>query len=258
LTYSPPQTPRHAKTPNTAIDALLAPHIADFGTHLRSFARWLPWLRNIPATPASDDAPYWNNMWIPPLDGIAIYCTIAAKRPRRYIEVGSGNSTLFAHRAIADHQLETQIISIDPHPRAEIDTLCDEVVRSPLEEADLTLFASLGADDVVFIDNSHHCFMNSDVTVFFTEVLPGLARGVTVGIHDIFLPYDYPVAWVEKYFSEQYLLACYLLSGAPRFKMLLPAFYATKQAQLQEPLATLAAGLDGVALEGAAFWFEMA
>jgi hypothetical protein len=257
LTYPPPLVPRYADTPNRALEAILAPQSGRFGELLRSFHRWLPWLQAIPAEPTAGSAPCWNNSWIPPLDGIAIYCLIAEKRPRHYVEVGSGNSTRFAARAIADHKLDTQIISIDPRPRAEIDALCDEVVRKPLEECDLSLFATLGADDVVFIDNSHHCFMNSDVTVFFTEVLPALPTGLTIGIHDIFLPYDYPAAWVDRYFSEQYLLACYLLSGAPRFETLLPAFYAGKLPELRDALAALSTALPGISLEGAAFWIEM-
>jgi hypothetical protein len=84
-----------------------------------------------------------------------------------------------------------------------------------------------------------------------------LARGVTVGIHDIFLPYDYPAAWEDKYLSEQYLLACYLLSGSPRFDITLPAFFAAKRPELREPIAELAAGLPGIPLEGWSFWLEM-
>ena len=51
------------------------------------------------------------------------------RRPRRFIEIGSGNSTKFARRAIRDHWLNTSIVSIDPFPRSEIDAICDEVVR---------------------------------------------------------------------------------------------------------------------------------
>lgn len=254
LSYPPPRTPRHATTPNPGLEAILSQQVERYRALVQSFARWLPWLKKIPDEAASDGTPCWNNIWIPPLDGIAIYCMIAEKRPRHYVEVGSGNSTRFAARAIHDHGLATKIISIDLSPRAEIDALCDEVVRKPLEETDLSVFATLGADDIVFIDNSHCCFTNSDVTVFFTEVLPALAAGVTVGIHDIFLPYDYPESWVERYYSEQYLLACYLLAGAPRFRILLPAFYAGSLPQMAEALAALSAGPPPT---GIAFWLEM-
>ena len=62
---------------------------------------------------------------------------------------------------------------------------------------------------------------------------------------------------MSRYFSEQYLLACYLLSGNPRFKILLPAFFATRLPELEVPLAGLAAGLPGVTLAGWSFWLEM-
>ena len=65
----------------------------------------------------------------------------------------------------------------------------------------------LSAGDMVFIDNSHRAFQNSDVTVFFTEVLPALPAGVAYGIHDIFLPDDYPAGWSDRFYNEQYLLA---------------------------------------------------
>jgi hypothetical protein len=33
------------------------------------------------------------------------------------------------------------------------------------------------------------------------------------GLHDIFLPYDYPQEWVNRFYNEQYLLTSYLLGG---------------------------------------------
>ena len=64
----------------------------------------------------------------------------------------------------------------------------------------------------MFVDNSHRSFMKLDVTVFFTEILPRLQPGVLVGIHDIFLPDDYPAHWDVRYYSEQYLLWRVLLA----------------------------------------------
>ena len=71
---------------------------------------------------------------MPPFDGAALYGLVAETSPRRYIEVGSGNSTLFVRQAIRDHRLPTEIVSIDPQPRAEIDRVCDRIVRCPLEQ----------------------------------------------------------------------------------------------------------------------------
>jgi hypothetical protein len=120
------------------------------------------------------------------------------------------HSTKFARRAIRDHGLPTRIVSIDPDPRDEIDALCDTAIRESLEQIDLNVVDELERGDIVFIDGSHHCFMNSDVTVFFLDILPRLKPGTLVQFHDLMLPYDYPLEWIERYYSEQYLLAAYL------------------------------------------------
>ena len=63
------------------------------------------------------------NGWLPGLDSAALYAFLARTDPALYLEVGSGNSTKFARRAITDHGLRTRLVSIDPQPRAEIDAL---------------------------------------------------------------------------------------------------------------------------------------
>ena len=77
------------------------------------------------------------------MDAVALYGMSSEFRPQRFVEVGSGYSTKFARRAIHDHSLRTRITSIDPAPRAEIDKLCDCVIRRPLEELDLSVFDEL-------------------------------------------------------------------------------------------------------------------
>lgn len=62
------------------------------------------------------------------------------------------------------------------------------IIRRPVENTDLFMFESLEAGDVVFVDNSHRSFMNSDVTVVMLDILPRLKPGVLVEFHDIFLP----------------------------------------------------------------------
>jgi hypothetical protein len=149
------------------------------------------------------------------------------RKPRRYFEIGSGYSTMFARHAITAAGLSTSITSMDPQPRAEIDAICDVRIRSGLENCDLAAFDELGSGDILFYDGSHRCFTNSDVTVFFLEVLPRLPPGVLVHIHDIFLPDDYPEAWNSRLYSEQYLLAAMLLSINPPFKVVLPCYFAS-------------------------------
>ena len=244
--------------PHAGIAALLERNLDRYRATLRAFERFGPWLEKIPRdeNPRDAEEPYWSNIWLPPLDGVALYALVAEKKPRRYVEIGSGNSTKFVARAIADHRLDTEIISIDPEPRAEIDALCDRVLRNPLEQCDLGVFDTLGAGDIVFADNSHQAFMNSDVTVFFCEILPRLARGVLAGVHDIFLPDDYPADWAGRYYSEQYLLACYLLAETTRFDVVLPLHFANARGLCDAVMPRLPGG-TALSQTGSSFWLEM-
>jgi hypothetical protein len=201
--------------------------------------------------------PFWLNEWLPSLDAMSLYAFLCLYEPKTYLEVGSGNSTKFARKAINNHQLKTKIISLDPHPRAEIDQICDVIIRQRLEEVDLQIFEELEENDVLFIDDSHRCFMNSDVTVAFLDVLPRLKANVLVHFHDIFLPYDYLPGWEDKYFSEQYLLAAYLLANTDRFNILLPNFFIVNDPELLEILSPVRSPeMQAPGNPGASFWIK--
>jgi hypothetical protein len=200
--------------------------------------------------------PFWSNRMMSGLDAAAIYALIGHRQPERYVEVGSGNSTKFARQAISDFGLATRITSIDPHPRAEIDELCDEVIRAPFETVDLGLFAELGPRDLVLVDNSHRVLQNSDATVAFLDLLPIVPAGVMVGIDDIFLPADYPPEWRYRYYSEQYALAAFLLGGHSGYAIELPVAYLTRTSSLA-PTVREQLRLP-VGVEGNTFWMSRA
>ena len=212
----------------------------------------------IPRDSTGPIAPLWDNTWFPPFDGAALYSLIAENKPRRYIEVGSGISTRFARQAIVDLKLDTRIISIDPHPREDVSGLCDEFIVSPMEDVSEAFWRTLDSTDMVFIDNSHRSFPGSDVTVFFTEVLPALPAGVLYGIHDIFLPNDYPSSWNPRFYNEQYLLMMYLLGGASSDEIVLPVAWAASQPALMESLAPIMVRIQahGLSFHGGSFWLR--
>jgi len=229
LDYAPTLESRYGegKPPIAALVDLFAASVPAITTTLRALQNYRDELLRISEAPPINSAgPYWANDWLTGFDAIALYGMLALHSPAHYLEVGSGNSTKFARQVIRDKHLATRIISIDPHPRAEIDSLCDVVIRSKLEEVDVSHFDVLEAGDILFIDNSHRVFQGSDVTVFFLEVLPRLRPGVLVQIHDIFLPFDYPMIWRNRHYSEQYMLASYLLAGGGKLDILLPVPYA--------------------------------
>jgi hypothetical protein len=68
--------------------------------------------------------------------------------------------------------------------------------------------------------------------------LPRLKAGVTLHIHDVFLPFDYPTSWSNRHYSEQYLLAAYLLAEYPRLEVLLPIAYVDRHQELAKRAAT--------------------
>lgn len=237
--------------------AAIAAHHDMYRHHLELIAEHAADLARIDAQPRDPAEPCWVNPWLLGLDTASLYGLARTWRPPRIVEVGSGNSTLVLHRARRDGGFPTHLTSIDPQPRLAVDDICDRVVRSPLEAIDLGLFAELEAGDMVFVDCSHRLFMNSDATTFHLDVLPTLAAGVIVGVHDILLPDDYLPEWDQYWFSEQYLFAAYLLAGAPWIRPLLACNYASQQADLAAVLAPVLDAVPGLDPRGFCFWFRI-
>jgi hypothetical protein len=228
--------------------------------HVREIVALGSLLRSIPLVERKGDplSPVWLNPFFSGLDLAALYMFVARYRPKRFVEIGSGWTTKIARRAATDASWNMHITSIDPEPRAEVDRLCDFVVRQPLEEVDQSLTRDLAEGNILFLDGSHRVFTNSDCVVFFLEILPELKPGVLVHVHDIFLPYDYPPDWNRRFYSEQYLLAAWLLAEPSRAKIELPNLFVSEDPQRRSELAPLWDGhLDGVALHGGSFWLRM-
>ena len=210
--------------------------------------------------------PHWNNIWFTSLDAAALVSFLLARRPAHYVEIGSGNSTLFAHHAKRWGGLSTHLTSIDPQPRIPIDSMCDRVVRQPLEECDLNVFAELQAGDVLFSDGSHRIFTNSDVATLFLDVLPRLPPGILVHVHDVFLPYDYPPEWNNRLYSEHYLIAAMLLCRAPPFRVLMPNYFVCMDIALGNRVKNIFRAdnspdipflyPNNARIPGVSFWFE--
>lgn len=218
-----------------------------------------PGLGAIAVTGAPTGEPAWDNDFCRGLNAASLYAFPKLFGSRRYLEVGSGHSTRFVRRSIRDQGLGMTITSIDPSPRTEVDALCDEVIRQPLEDLTPAVVDHLEANDILMIDNSHRCFQNSDVTVVFLELLPRLRPGVLIYIDDILLPLDYPPDWGEHYYSEQYLLAVLLMADAGRrYEVLLPcSFMATDRslrAQVDRLWEQVGIGHQGY---GNGFWLRV-
>jgi hypothetical protein len=209
----------------------------------------------------NENEPAWNNGYLPGLDIIALYTLINEFKPKKYIEIGSGNSTKVAKKSIKDNKLDTKIISIDPFPRANIDHLADTLIRKPLETIEDLKFIvnDLEENDILFIDNSHRCLPNSDAMVCFLDVLPYLKKGVIVHIHDIYLPYDYPQFMCDRFYSEQYMLAAFILANPSKYKTIFPCIFISEDkalASLLEPIWQ-SNNTKGVEKHGGSFWLQI-
>lgn len=222
------------------LNRILASGLDRYAGHLRSFEPFFDELAAIPLHGQHSPEPCWLHPWLVGMDTVTLYSFTRVRRPLRYVEVGSGQSTKVVARARRDASIEMEITSIDPQPRSEVDALCDRLVRLPLEKVDLNkCFGGLGSGDIVFFDGSHRVLPNSDCVAFFLDVLPSLPPGVLVGVHDIWLPDDYPEPFLEFWWSEQYLLAALLLGEPAWLRVELPTYFSSAQPELDALVAPL-------------------
>lgn len=156
----------------------------------------------------------FNNDFFSGFDAGVYYSLLRHLKPRRIIEIGGGYSTRIAAKALTANRQGT-LTCIEPYPDARLPKrdLNIELIAKRVEEVDVDFFSSLEANDVLFIDSSHTVKFGSDVYYEFLEILPRLAPGVWVHVHDIFFPHDYPAEWLinrRLALNEQYLLEAFL------------------------------------------------
>jgi hypothetical protein len=203
---------------------------------------------------------YLDNDQFSWLDCRALFVLLRAWRPKRFIEVGSGFSTLLVadvNRRFLGGSMK--ISCIEPYPR---DTLrlpalgLERLMTHRVQDVDLRLFGELDAGDVLFIDSSHVAKTGSDVNHLCFEVLPRLKPGVRIHFHDIFLPSDYPKPWVldeNRSWNEQYVVRA-LLMFSSLFRVLFGSSYAfaAHASALREALRDP----GGACYGGGSLWIE--
>jgi predicted O-methyltransferase YrrM len=165
------------------------------------------------AIAAGEGPARFDQDWFPRLDAAAAYATVRTARPHRIVEIGSGHSTRFLARAVADGGISTEFLCIDPAPRASLDSLAVRHRPSLLRDVDANLFETLAPNDILFIDSSHVAMPGTDVDRLFSDILPRLAPGVLIHVHDVFLPDGYPPAWRWRGYNEQLLVAALVQGG---------------------------------------------
>jgi hypothetical protein len=174
-----------------------------------------------------DDHPArFDQDWFPRLDAAAAYAIVRTSKPGRIVEIGSGHSTRFMARAVRDGAFTTDFICVDPAPRADLSQLSVRHLPVVLSDADPAIFEALRSGDVLFIDSSHIAMPGTDVDRLFLDILPRLAPGALVHIHDILLPYGYPKTWSWRGYNEQIAVGA-LLQGSG-YELLFASHFVAK------------------------------
>jgi predicted O-methyltransferase YrrM len=155
-----------------------------------------------------------------PADAAVYRAMLSTLRPARVVEIGSGYSTAVAlDEAEVNPDLHgLRITCVEPFPQLllglmkKTDLTRTTLISRPVQDVDPAIFGQLTADDVLFIDSTHVVKAGSDVVWLFLRILPGLAPGVVVHVHDIFWPFEYPAAWLaqRRDWTEVYLVHAFL------------------------------------------------
>jgi predicted O-methyltransferase YrrM len=155
-------------------------------------------------------------------DAIILHGMLRLLRPKRIIEIGSGFSSavmLDTSERYLGGELSCTFIEpftdrLESLLRPGDRERC-RVYAAKVQDVDVVVFKSLGAGDILFIDSSHVVKYGSDLEHIFREVLPILAPGVHIHFHDVFYPFEYPVAWIElgHFWNECYMIRAFLANN---------------------------------------------
>jgi len=160
-----------------------------------------------------------NNNFFTKGDAEIYYQIIRYLKPKKIIEIGSGQSTLIALEAIKKNydndKKTTKMICIEPYENSWLDNLKLNIIRKKVENINFGKEDStiLNSGDILFVDSSHIIRPHGDVLKIYLEILPKLKSGVIIHLHDIFSPKNYLKKWLEEdvfFWNEQYILEALL------------------------------------------------
>ena len=221
---------------------------------LERFAAWYP-EQPFSEKQTKEARFYLENPSYGHFDALMLFGMLRDARPRRIIEVGSG----FSSAAMLDLNEKilgggVQFTFIDPDMirlrklLREGDTGRVTLIEKRVQEVPLETFATLGENDVLFIDSSHVSKIGSDVNRLYFDVLPVLAPGVLIHIHDVAGNLEYPREWLEegRAWNEQYLLRAFLMNNAAyRIELFTGWLFNTRHAWFRDRMPMCARGGGG-------------
>lgn len=194
-----------------------------------------------------------------PIESQVLHCFVRRWKPRRIIEIGSGVSTMCmlhaAEMSCGESGKMPEITCIEPFPASALRRQAQHIRLVPelCQNVDASIFSELSSGDLLFVDSSHTVKVGSDVIRIYLDIIPRLAPGVFIHIHDIFFPYLYPRSALFKPFGwQESALLLALLVNNDRLRVLssLSGLHYACSKQLKELLPDYEAadGYRGLAL----------
>ncbi|MCI7056327.1 MAG: class I SAM-dependent methyltransferase [Selenomonas bovis] len=193
------------------------------------------------------------------LDAAVYYGMLRRHQPRRIMEIGSGFTTRLAMDTSDAHfDGGIEITCIEPYPNLLLEGIAHQpyqnltLERTFVQSVDPAIFGKLEADDILFIDSSHVIRAGGDVPFEIFDILPRLASGVLIHVHDIFYPFTYPQEWLQQArpYGEAYALRAFL-SHNDAYEIL---FFTHMMTQDDAPEARRLCALAGT--NGGSLWLR--
>lgn len=194
----------------------------------------------------------WSNGQFDRSDALHYWAFIQELKPRKILEIGSGWSSRIA--ACAAKSVNSNVTCIDPCPRADLENLDVDFKRKMIQDfKPETLAGLISSEDILFIDSSHSVKTGNDVVYIYCLLFPLLPEGLTVHIHDVYLPYSRPrkhltknrLYWYEDYFTQ-------ILVSSGRLQPLISNYFLDKSTSCSNHLIQTPNGKGG-----ASMWFQV-
>ena len=192
------------------------------------------------------------------IESQVLHCFIRKWKPQRIVEIGSGVSTrcmlYAAEMNRAEGAPQPDITCVEPFPSAALrQTKSIRLVPELCQTVPASVFAGLSSGDLLFVDSSHAVKIGSEVIRIYLDIIPQLAPGVFIHIHDVYLPYLYPRDALFKPFGwQETALLLALLTNNDRLQVLssMAALHYARPQELKQLLSDYEAadGVRGLAL----------
>lgn len=174
---------------------------------------------HLPQKPDPAKRFYLENDYFFSPDALVLASMLLEFEPRRYVEIGSGFSSVLAldiREEFFGEKLTCAFIEPDterlrnllrPNDRERV-----VIHESRVQAVPDSVFLEFEQNDILFVDGSHISKVGSDLHDVMFRVLPLLPAGVLIHFHDIYWPFEYlerdvmrGVSWNEAYLLRAYL-----------------------------------------------------